>query len=447
MQVFKFGGTSVANASRIEQVANIIDTPERKIVVLSAMAGITNTLYDLVELSRQNNEVKVNYVLSTLHKQFFDACTELNIGSQTFCQQYISAFINYIKNLARSSKLDIAASEIVSFGEIVTTQIVHKFLERKGMNCALIPALSYMWLDPNGEPDHAVIREKLESILDHHRGVQIFITEGFICRTHTGYISNLQRGGSDYSATIVAAAVQASVVQIWSDIDGFRNNDPRYVENTATIRKMSYDEAAELAYFGAKIMHPASVHPARKANIPLLLKNTLNPTDAGTLIHGNEKPENIKAVAAKDHISAIRIESGRMLNAYGFLKKIFSIFEKYQVPIDVITTSEVAVSVTIESQNLHHLMIDELQMLGKVSVFDDQTVVCIVGDFGANRKSVLSAILNNLTNVPLRMVSYGGNDINISLVIDNKYKTLTLNNLQNLLINESYEQQSMATVY
>lgn len=320
---------------------------------------------------------------------------------------------------------------------------MHRYLQRLGVNVAYISALSFMQLNANGEPDSEKIRTQLNKSLGHNSNATVFLTEGFICKDSNSEITNLSRGGSDYSATLIGAAIKADEIQIWSDVDGFHNNDPRFVKNASPVRHISYDEAAELAYFGAKIMHPFSVVPARKGNIPIKLKNTLNPTDQGTIIHGFARPDSIRAIAAKDDITVIRIKSGRMLNAYGFLTRVFTVFENYQVPIDVITTSEVAVSMTIESTDLRAELIRDLRLLGEVEIIGNQSVVCVVGDFNAEEHAVVASVLGALETIPVRMISYGGSEINVTLVVNYEDKVKAINNLHNNLLQKNDGKQKL----
>lgn len=314
---------------------------------------------------------------------------------------------------------------------------MYDYLKKHGVQVAYISALSFMKLNENGEPDTSQIKNRLQYAIQQYADTTVFLTEGFICRDVNSNITNLSRGGSDYTATLIGAAIDADEIQIWSDVDGFHNNDPRYVSNARPVRYMSYDEAAELAYFGAKIMHPSSVVPARNANIPIKLKNTLNPSDKGTIIQGFARPDSIRAIAAKDDITVIRIKSGRMLNAYGFLRKLFAVFENHQVPIDVITTSEVAVSVTIESNQLKVALISDLNELGEIRVYSGQSVICVVGDFGAEKEAMALSVLSALNSIPIRMISYGGSDINVTLVVNSEDKVKAINNLHNNLLQKN----------
>ncbi len=286
-----------------------------------------------------------------------------------------------------------------------------------------------MYVDNDSEPILSEIETRLSAILAQYPSTTLFITQGFICINPRNEIDNLKRGGSDYSASLIGAAVQASVVEIWTDIDGVHNNDPRIVQNTKPIAELSFDEAAELAYFGAKILHPSTVLPAKLKNIPVLLKNTINPTGKGTLISNKISGTGIKAIAAKDSVTVIKIKSGRMLLAYGFLRKVFEIFEKYKTPIDVITTSEVAISLTIDKEDYLAQIVDELKVLGAVEVDKNQTIVCIVGNMIAEEKGHALEVMQALDNISVRMISYGGSRHNMSIVIDSNNKEKALRSL------------------
>jgi len=440
MRVLKFGGTSLGDANRIKGVADIINNGETTFVVLSAMSGITNLLYETYEAAKQNKTLEVETRLEHIVNHFNLTHNQLLGESST---DFSSEFISPLRCLLLVADLNLKRNDFVSLGEIMTVRLMYKYLQSIGVDVVYISALDFMWLNEEWEPDNDKIKSNLNRLVNQNADAVVYLTEGFICRDSNSEITNLSRGGSDYSATLIGAALQADEIQIWSDVDGFHNNDPRYVSDAKPVRHMSYDEAAELAYFGAKIMHPSSVVPARKTNIPIKLKNTLNPKDRGTVIQGFGRPDSIRAIAAKDEITVIRIKSGRMLNAYGFLRRVFTVFENYQIPIDVITTSEVAVSMTIESAHLQPGLINDLQLLGEVEVTGNQSVICVVGDFNADEHAVVAAVLGALEAIPVRMISYGGSEINVTLVVNSQDKIEAINNLHNNLLQKNDGKQEL----
>lgn len=383
MLVLKFGGTSVGSADRIRSVASLIRGPEKKIVVLSAMAGTTNQLVEYASLLFKNNKVAARNLLNEL-KLAYEAVVEDLFIDEEWKQKgkgLIDHHFDYLDAFNRDMFTVNEEKAVLAQGELISTALMVYHLSESGVVSEILPALNFMRIDKDLEPDTFYIRENIDREIKQHPNVDLFITQGFICRDAFGEIDNLKRGGSDYTASLIGAAIHADEIQIWTDIDGFHNNDPRVVENTARIDQLSFDEAAELAYFGAKILHPTSVKPAQEKNIPVRLKNTLNPDSPGTLITERVSGEGkIKAVAAKDGITAIQVKSGRMLLAYGFLRKVFEIFESHRTSIDMITTSEVSVSVTIDQ--LDHLegIVKDLERYGTVGVIKNQTIVCVVGD-------------------------------------------------------------------
>jgi aspartate kinase len=439
MKIMKFGGTSVGNPERMRALIPLINDGERKIVVLSAMSGTTNSLVEITSLlyadkvneaSMKNEELRAKY-----HKVVDDLyATDEHKKSG---HELINSHFDYVRNFTLRVFTKLQEKAILAQGELISTSLFHLLLKEKGIKSLLLPALSFMRIDKDGEPDYFYIEENLERELKDHTEEDLIITQGFICRNAYGEIDNLKRGGSDFSASIIGAALNASEIEIWTDISGFHNNDPRFVENTGIIRELSFDEAAELAYFGAKILHPSSVNPARQKKIPVRLKNTLDPEDIGTLITSTSALLDYKAVAAKDDISVIRIRSDRMLMAYGFLRKVFEIFEAYRTPIDMITTSEVSVSITIDNSDYINQIAHDLKELGKVEIENDQTIICIVGDFRTERVGSAPEIFEALNTIPLKMISYGGSPNSISLLIDTKNKTKALRLLSQHLFDNS----------
>jgi aspartate kinase len=398
------------------------------------MSGTTNTLVKISELFYSENKEAITEIdrLEDKYKTVVDelyATEEYKIRGK----ELIKNRFDLLRGFANVACSPIVENTILAQGELLSKALTQLYCEEAGLNSILLPALNFMRIDRNSEPDSFYIKEQLGRELRSYPGVKLFITQGFICRDANGEISNLKRGGSDYSASLIGKATSAEEVQIWTDIDGFHNNDPRFVENTKAIRELSFDEAAELAYFGAKILHPASVWPAREANIPLLLKNTMEPQAPGTVISSKTKDEGIKAIAAKDDITAIKIKSGRMLMAYGFLRKVFEVFESYQTPIDMITTSEIAVSLTIDNTTQLDKIAHELRLYGNVEIDRNMTIICIVGNNIMHSKDSISKVFKALDKVPVRMVSYGGSRHNISILTDSEHKAEALNLLSKYL--------------
>ncbi len=428
MLIQKFGGTSVGSAERIKHVAELIQDGKRKIVVLSAVAGTTNALTEIVEDLYRGNKVAVEEKVAALTKHY-EALVDQLFTSQEPKKEALTALDTHWTHI-RSFTLDMFTRfeerTVLAQGELISTMLMQFYLEERGVKSALIPALDFMRIDQQSEPDMWYVQSNLERILKEQKGIDLFITQGYICRNHFGDIDNLKRGGSDYTASIIGAAMKADRVQIWTDIDGMHNNDPRVVKHTRPIRKLTFDEAAELAYFGAKILHPTSIQPARKAGIPVELKNTMEPEKLGTEISDEASGDFIKAVAAKDGITAIKIRSDRMLLAYGFLRKVFEVFERHRVPIDMITTSEVAVSLTIDSTERLDQLLEDLREYAQVEVERDQTIVCIVGHLLQEEEGHAARIFGALSNIPLRMISYGGSKNNVSILIDSSWKAEAL---------------------
>ncbi|MDG5799677.1 aspartate kinase [Marinilabiliaceae bacterium ANBcel2] len=437
MKVMKFGGTSVGSAERIKEMTKLIVRGGRKIVVLSAMSGTTNNLVEIVNYLYKKNHDGANEIINRLVKKYNKEIDLLYTTEEYKAQarELVRYHFNYIKSFITDVFTVFEEKTILAQGELLSTAMVNFYLKEQGYNSELLPALDFMRINKNNEPDTSYIKNNLKDLLADYSDVEIFITQGYICRNAFGEVDNLQRGGSDYSASLIGVAVDADNIQIWTDIDGMHNNDPRYVENTSSIAEMSFDEAAELAYFGAKILHPTSVLPAKLANIPVKLLNTMEPDAPGTTISEKESHNRITAVAAKDNITAIRIKSGRMLLAYGFLRKVFEIFESYKTPIDMITTSEVGVSVTIDDSKHIDDIVDDLKKFGTVEVDPGQVIICVVGDLVRENKGYANKIFNALKEIPVRMISYGGSDHNISLLVSSEHKKDALNALSSKLFN------------
>jgi len=437
MKIMKFGGTSVGSPQRMNALIDLINDGESKIVVLSAMSGTTNALAEISQaLYQKDNEIAAS-LIQTLEEKYKKVITELYKSEQSLFKgrELISTHFDYLKSFTRDLFTINEERAVLAQGELISTALFQFLLEEKGIPSALLPALNFMRLNENAEPDMAYISENLKLELLKYPGSELFITQGYISRNDFGEIDNLKRGGSDYTATIVGAAIGANEIQIWTDIDGMHNNDPRVVNKTFPIAKLTFDEAAELAYFGAKILHPTCILPAKDQNIPVRLLNTMQPEAPGTLISSENQAEGFRAVAAKDGITAINIKSGRMLMAYGFLRAVFEVFERYRKPIDMITTSEVAVSVTIDNTDELANIVEELNQFGTVKVDTDLSIVSIVGLFPAAKPGYAGAIFDTLRNIPVRMISYGGSENNISILVDTKLKKQTLMELNKGLFN------------
>ncbi|WP_111307735.1 aspartate kinase [Confluentibacter sediminis] len=434
MEVLKFGGTSVGSIENIKNVKNIINDGEQKVVVLSAMSGTTNTLVAIAKDIESKEPNKAIDTINKLHGNYSSVVdgllTNQSLNKET--KEYISSVFNFLVECTYKKFSKVLENAILAQGELLSTFMFNCYLQQEGVSSALLPALDFMRIDKFKDPDLTYIKKKIAAVINGVPEAQIYITQGFICLDDNGDISNLQRGGSDYSATIIGAVLKAEEVQIWTDIDGMHNNDPRYVENTRPISNLSFDEAAELAYFGAKILHPQTVTPVREDNIPVRLKNTMNPDAYGTLISSNTTENGIKAIAAKDNITAIKIKSGRMLQAHGFLRKVFEIFEVYETSIDMITTSEVAVSLTIDDDKNLNEIIGELEKFASIEVDKDQSIICLVGHSIVKHEDTYK-MFQILQDVKIRMISYGGSNNNISLLVHSKDKINTLSKLNDYL--------------
>jgi len=429
MKIMKFGGTSVGKPERMYEVAKLITKDdEPKIVVLSALSGTTNSLVEISNSLSQGDRNTAKKQISALEAHYKTFCSQLlttgeALEKATSITTEHFEFLNIILKISFSEALN---KDILAQGELLSTKLFSVLLEEQGIDHLLIPALDFMTIDNYDEPQIGSIKVKLAQILQRNKDKKIFITQGYISRNSKGEVDNLKRGGSDYSASLIAAAIKATVCEIWTDIDGMHNNDPRVVKKTVAIEQLSFEEAAELAYFGAKILHPASIWPAQFYNVPVKLLNTMQPEAKGTLITEQAGSVGVKAVAAKDGITAIKIKSSRMLLAYGFLRKIFEVFEKYRTSIDMITTSEVAVSLTIDNDTNLAEIIKELEPFGTVEIDTNQSIVSIVGNEIMQTEDVMQKLFKALKNIPVRMVSYGGSHHNISILIERSHKEQTL---------------------
>ena len=432
MIVLKFGGTSVGSAERIKNVADIVLGKGRNIVVLSAMSGTTNTLVEISDYLYKKNIDGAKETINNLESKYAKTIDELYANEETKeeARRGVKACFNYIRSFTKDIFTLFEEKEILAQGEIMSTIMMNLYMHELGVKSVIIPALDYMKTDKNGEPETHYIREKLSNLLDKNPDAELFITQGYICRNAYGEVDNLQRGGSDYSASLIGAAVNAEEIEIWTDIDGMHNNDPRYVDNTRPVEMLNFEEeAAELAYFGAKILHPTCIQPAKLNNIPVRLLSTLEPTAKGTLIGNITVNTPIKAVAAKDNITAIKIKSGRMLLAYGFLRKVFEIFESHKTPIDMVVTSEVGVSVTIDNEKNLDGILDDLRKFGTVTIDRDMVIICVVGDLEWQNRGYESKVMTALKDIPVRMISFGGSNYNISFLVRKEDKVAALKSL------------------
>lgn len=427
----------MGSAARMKHVAELVHDGESKIVVLSAVSGTTNTLVEISKLLYRRDHTPLEAHLLKLDEAYQELIHELleTKEKRSEARELVNRYWNHIRAFTLDSFTPLEERTVLAVGELMSTALMQLYMEERGIASKLIPALDFMRIDQQGEPDMWYIKTNLERLLKEHSDNKLFITQGFICRSHFGEVDNLKRGGSDYSASIIGAALGVREVQIWTDIDGMHNNDPRVVKNTRPIERLSFDEAAELAYFGAKILHPSSILPTRKADIPVVLKNTMAPDKPGTIISNAPSGKFIKAVAAKEGITAIKIKSGRMLLAYGFLRRVFEVFERHHVAIDMVTTSEVAVSLTIDHEGMIDTLVEELRQFGTVEVERDQCIVCVVGHLIQEEPGHAAGIFEALKGIPLRMISYGGSKNNVSLLIDAEYKTGALQALNKGLFN------------
>lgn len=439
MKVMKFGGTSVGTPQRMKNVVELINSDnDQKIVVLSAMSGTTNMLYEISDYLYKKNPVGANENINTMEEKYQQHVDDLYTSDEykQKAKDFLKQEFDYIRSFTKGVFTMFEEKIIVGQGEILSTNMVTLYLQEQGFNATLLPALEFMRTDKNEEPDLEYIHEKLKAQLDENPDYNIYITQGFICRNAYGEVDNLKRGGSDYSASLIGAAIEASEIQIWTDIDGMHNNDPRFVEGTQPVSSLNFEEASELAYFGAKILHPTCVQPAKFASVPVKLLNTMQPDAPGTVISNKTERGKIKAVAAKDDICAINITSSRMLLAYGFLRKVFEIFETYKTSIDMVTTSEVGVSVSIDNTTNLSQILNELKKLGTVKVDMNMCIICVVGDLDWRNVGFEALASDALKGIPIRMISYGGSNHNISFLVAAEDKKRALQALSNHLFND-----------
>ncbi len=435
MLIVKFGGTSVGKPERMKKIANLVlSMPGKKIVVLSALSGTTNTLVRIGEHLIAQQQTAAQQEIADLEKHYQQFIKELyeSEAYKAIGQEIVSRYFSLFRLLAAGNPEsyrgdDRTYRELLAQGELISTELFYHHLQERKVSARLLPALHFMSIDENQEPELEKISDRLKPILETLNNVDILVTQGYICRNHRNEIDNLKRGGSDYTASLIGAAIRAEEIQIWTDIDGMHNNDPRIVKRTVPIAELTFDEASELAYFGAKILHPSTIVPAQKYHVPVRLKNTMDEKAPGTIISDKGSRGQFKAVAAKDGITAINIKSSRMLLAYGFLRKVFEVFERYKTPIDMISTSEVAVSVTIDDSKNLSTILEELKAFGTIEVDANQSIICIVGNMLLEKEGVLKDVFQSLATVPIRMVSYGGSQNNISILVDTNQKDKALN--------------------
>ncbi|MBP5508593.1 MAG: aspartate kinase [Prevotella sp.] len=436
MIVMKFGGTSVGSPERMKSVASLVTrSGEPTFVVLSAMSGTTNTLIEISDYLYKKNPDGANEVINMLENKYMKHVDEL-FSTEEWREKtrlFLAEEFNYLRSFTKDLFTSFEEKSIVAQGEIISTNMMTNYLHEIGVNAVLLSALDFMRTDKNTEPDPQYIKEKLSAILQENEGYQVYVTQGFICRNAYGEIDNLLRGGSDYTASLIGAAIDAEEIQIWTDIDGMHNNDPRVVEHTDAVRQLNFEEAAELAYFGAKILHPTCIQPAKYAGIPVRLLNTMQPDAEGTIVDNVIMRGQIKAVAAKDNIIAIKIKSSRMLLATGFLRKVFEIFESYQTPIDMVCTSEVGVSVTIDNDRHLTPIVNELKKYGTVTVDTHMCIICVVGDLDWSNLGFETLATDAMKDIPVRMISYGGSNYNISFLVKEQDKKRALQNLSDKL--------------
>lgn len=428
----------MGSAAHIKEVARLITNGECNIIVLSAMAGTTNTLVEIGNYLYKNNPEGARDTIAAMERKYADVIDELYETSA--CKQAAQEAVNEcfarIKGCVKELFTLFEEKVVLAQGELMSTAMMNIYLQEQGVKSVLLPALDFMRINKSNDPDMKYIELHLATLLKENADADLYITQGYICRNAYGEIDNLQRGGSDYTASLVGVAVNAEEIEIWTDIDGMHNNDPRYVEGTLPVRHLHFDEAAELAYFGAKILHPTCILPAKQHNIPVRLLNTMQPEAQGTLISNNSPRRQIKAVAAKDNITAIKIKSSRKFLAPGFLRKVFEIFETYHTTIDMVTTSEVGVSVTIDDPRRLTDILEDLRKYGTVTVDEDMVIICVVGDLDWLNVGLETRAMAAMSDIPVRMVSFGGSNHNISFLVRKEDKVRALNALSSELFGD-----------
>lgn len=446
MNILKFGGTSVGAPERMQHVARLIRRESPVIVVLSAVSGTTNSLVEISKAAQAGHAAQARALTDALAARYVPFVEALyqDQTAKAQAQAYVQQVFDQLRLLVAGAFGPAEEKITLAQGELISTHLFQYYLQSLGLRSVLLPALDFM-RSREGEPDMETTQQLFAQLLATAGPFDICLTQGYICRDEAGHISNLGRGGSDYTACILGALLpEAGEVQIWTDIDGMHNNDPRLVSHTFPVRQISFDEAAELAYFGAKILHPTCIWPCQQRNIPIRLLNTMQPEAPGTLITRQTTQRRIKAIAAKDQITAIKIKSDRMLLAYGFLRRVFEIFERYKTPIDMITTSEVALSVTIDQTHALADIRHELEAFARVEVEQEQTIICIVGQLLQDEPGIVVQVLKALEAIPVRMISYGGSPHNLSLLVSSTHKKAALNLLNEGLFEEVREMIAQA---
>ena len=439
MKVLKFGGTSVGSARRMKNVASIIGSSERKIVVLSAMSGTTNALVCIAGCFYRKAPDEANKMISEQEQKYareIEALYRTDLYKER-ALQLVTEHFNHVWSFSGKPFTVFDEKVILAQGELISTGMMDLYLQEQGIESVLLPALNFMRITADGEPDPVYIREKLVALLDQHPDTSVFITQGFICRNAYGDIDNLQRGGSDYSASLIGAAVDAEEIQIWTDIDGMHNNDPRVVNHTSPVRQLNFEEAAKLAHFGAKILHPCCIRPAKESNIPVRLLNSFEPSAPGTLISNTAEKGRIKAVAAKDDITYIKIKSINQLPSHKFLSHVFDTFAFYKTAVDMVTTSDIGGSVTIDNTEYLQEIVARLESYATVFVEKEMVIICVVGDLEWRNVGFEALIIEALKDIPVRMISYGGSSSNVSLVMRKEDKTRALQALSTHLFDSS----------
>lgn len=436
MKVLKFGGTSIGDANQIRKVVNIISQDNSKIVVFSALSGVTNLLSEFIQQVNNKNYIVSEQIKIIIKERHLALSSELlhSANFKKIAQKKITEALDTISQFTNQKIIGNDEQFVLANGELLSAMIIHLYALEQKIDTVYIPALDFMKLNEYREPDYDSIRTDLTNEINKYSDCNLIITNGFICLNHKGHIDNLGRGGSDFTATIIGNVLNSSVIEIWTDIDGLHNNDPRFVEHTKAIPHLSFDEAKELAYFGAKVLHPSSITPAQNKNIPIILKNSLSVGDLGTVISEYTVNKKLKAIAAKDDILTIKVKSGRMMQAYGFLRRIFEVFEKYQTSVDMLTTSEISVAMTIDNSTHLNPIIEELSKLGETQIVKNQCIVSIVGDYTDNQNISIQNIIDGLGNIPIKMISFGASKINMSFVIDSENKIEALNLLNKCIL-------------
>jgi aspartate kinase len=438
MKVLKFGGTSIGDANQIRKVVKLISQNNSKIVVLSALSGITNLLSEFIKQVNNENYIVSDQIKIIIKERHLALCTEL-LNCTNFIKLAQKKITETLDALSLFNNQKISGNNVqfvLAQGELLSATIIHLYALEQETDAVYIPALNFMRLNEYNEPDYECIRTNLTNEINKYSNCNLIITNGFICLNQKGHIDNLGRGGSDFTATIIGNVLNSTAVEIWTDIDGLHNNDPRFVEHTKTIQNLSFDEAKELAYFGAKVLHPSSISPAQNRNIPIIIKNSFSVEDLGTVISEFTDNKKLKAIAAKDDIITIMVKSGRMMQAYGFLRRIFEVFEKYQTSVDMLTTSEISVAMTIDNNTHLNPIIEELSKLGETQVVENQCIISIVGDYTLNQNISIQKIIDGLGNIPVKMISFGASKINMSFVIDSENKTEALNLLNSCILSD-----------